>query len=169
MYSCISSGILLHQQADHMCSLRCCVSESDSRDTALAALFAAEQAMTNYPMTDLMSTVKFVEPGMTLLAPGHTEIAPTVHTRLGSRLGLILGSTLGSKANCAAPLSFSKACSLSSRRPPLHCCSMVYMASAAAAKGSRLIAMGTVPACPCGARQRKLSQELNCLSYAACL
>ena len=130
---------------------------------------AAEQAMTDYPMTDLMSTVKFVEPGMTLLAPGHTEMAPTVHTRLGSRLGLILGSTLGSIANCAAPLPSSKACSVSPSRPPLQCCSMVYMASAAAAKGSRLIAIGTVPACPCGGMQCKLAQELNCLSRATCI
>ncbi len=73
----------------------------------------------------LISMVKFVDPGMTLLAPGHADMDPTVHTRLGSTPPTL--AVVG-------------------RLPPPHVCSMLFMASAAAARGSLLIAIGTVPA-----------------------
>ena len=74
-----------------------------------------------------MSKVKFAAPGMTLKAFGHKLMLPVVHMRLS------LGST--------SPLP-------EVNLPPPHLFSTHKMTSAAAAMGSRLMFMGTVPAWP---------------------
>ena len=82
----------------------------------------------------LMSTVKFAEPGMTLLEPGQTDIAPEVHTRLST------------SSCCSLSLSGTWFCFWP---PPPQRFSSQCITSAAAASGSLRSPIGTVPAWPC--------------------
>ena len=74
-----------------------------------------------------MSKVKLAEPGITLKAFGHKLMLPVVHMRLSSV--------------STRPL-------LEANLPPPHLFSTHEMISAAAAMGSCLMLMGTVPAWP---------------------
>lgn len=121
-----------------------------------------------------MSTLKLAEPGITLDAPGQMAADPTVHTKLSALLNPVHEISKsehpgGSQNNSAAALStqlcravtdFSQQqCKLSLQDPPCSCVSAWrpppqrrsrrVMTSAAAASGSRLSGIGTVPAWPC--------------------
>mmetsp|Transcript_4215 Transcript_4215/g.13405 ORF Transcript_4215/g.13405 Transcript_4215/m.13405 type:complete len:332 (-) Transcript_4215:807-1802(-) len=104
-----------------------------------------------------MSTVKFALPAITLLAPGQMLASPTVQTSMSSG-----PKSLCTRASCSAvhsrpypsgpaagPAAAEPAPDPAPPPPGMHRVSTKWMASAAAARGSRRWFMGTVPACPC--------------------